>query len=245
MRVCSLKFSLAFLFLFSLQLAAAEITADQIVKNADEARGPQGTYSCHVKVDDIEAGTVSSETTYKVYSKNVDLTLIDTIAPPRLLGRKLLMRDNDLWLYLPTVKRPTRVSFQQRLTGEVSNGDIARTNFAKDYDAKLVGTETMKGKVCYKLSLTAKRKEVTYRSIMYWVDKSNFRPIKVDFYALSGKLLKSGEYSSPKPVLGKIRMTEMIITDALRATRQSHLLYSDYKVEKLDDSFFNKETLGE
>lgn len=233
------------LFLCSFPLLAAEVSTDKIVKNSDEARGPQGTFSFHVKVQDLDAGAVSSEMTYKVYSKNVELTLIDTIAPARLVGRKLLMRENDLWLYLPTVKRPTRVSFQQRLTGEVSNGDIARTNFAKDYDAKLLGMETLKGKLCYRLSLTAKHKDVTYRSIMYWVEKSNFHPVKVDFYALSGKLLKSGEYSSPKLVLGKIRMTEMLITDALRNTRQSHLFYSDYKLEKLDDSFFNKETLGE
>jgi hypothetical protein len=232
-----------FFAIISLLAHAATPSADEIVRKADEARGPAGTYSFKVSVEELDKGEAGQETVYKVYSKNIDYTLIDTLAPARQKGRKLLMRGNDLWLFLPTVKRPTRVSFQQRLTGEVSNGDIARTNFAKDYDAKLEGEEEVDGKPCYKLSLTAKGKDVTYRSITYWVEKAGLNPVKAEFYALSGKLLKTGVYSGPEPVLGRQRLTHMVITDALRPTKQSRLHYTDYKKENLDDSFFNKESV--
>jgi hypothetical protein len=240
-----MRCALGLLLLFALRAIAADLSPDEIVRRADEARGPQGTYSFRAKVEDLNDGKVSAETTYKVYSKDLDLVLIETVAPARLKGRKLLMRGNDLWSYMPTIKRPIRVGFQQRLTGEVSNGDIARTNFAKDYDAKLEGTETVKGRSCYKLGLTAKHKEVTYRSLTYWVEKGTCNPVKADFYALSGKLLKSGEYSHPETVLGKTRLTDMLITDALHPSRQSRLHCFDYRREKLDDSFFNKESLAE
>jgi len=226
-------------------LFAADPTPDEIVKKADEARGPRGTYSFTVSVEDVVDGKTDSTTTYKVYSKDVEQTRIETIAPARQKGRKLLMSGNDLYLYLTTVKRPTRVSFQQRLTGEVSNGDLARTNFAKDYEAKLLGSEAVNGKQAYKLGLTAKHKDVTYRSITYWVDKSNNYPLKAEFFALSGKLLKTGEYSDPAEALGRQRLSRMTISDAIRPARQSKLHYTEYKKETLDDSFFNKESLAD
>jgi hypothetical protein len=220
-------------------------SADALVKKADEARGPAGTFSFTVRVEDREPDSARTETAYKVYSKDMLYTLVETVEPVRLKGRKLLMRENDLWLYLPDVKRPTRVSFQQRLSGEVSNGDLARTNFAGDYDATHSGEETVEKKACYKLSLSAKRKDVTYHSISYWVDKSNGRPVKADFFALSGKLLKTAAYSGFENVLGSSRMTDVLITDALHPARQSQLKYSNYRREKLPDAYFNKESLAE
>lgn len=233
------------LLLLCRALLAAEPSPDELVKIADEFRGPQGTFSCDVKVEDKNGDTSTGETTYKVYVKDIDYSLVETMQPERLKGRKLLMRRNNLWLYLPTVKRPTRVSLQQKLTGEVANGDIARTNFSSDYSAKLEGIEKIGDKDCYKLALTARQKDVTYRSITYWVEKGTHRPVKAEFYALSGKLLKTGEYSHFVPYLGHPRMTEMLIRDALQSSRQSHLTYSNYKQESLSDSFFSKESLSE
>jgi hypothetical protein len=155
------------------------------------------------------------------------------------------MRGNDLWLYLPSVKRPTRVGFQQRLTGEVSNGDIARTNFSNDYDAKMEAKETVGEHVCYKLHLSAKRKDVTYNAIDYWVDATTLRPVRAAFYALSGKLLKTGEYDAYESSLGRPLLSKMTIIDALHPSTRSTIQYLNYHREKLQDRLFNKETLAE
>ena len=42
----------------------------------------------------------------------------------------MLMRGNDLWVFLPSVSQPVRLSLSQRLTGQVANGDLARANFS-------------------------------------------------------------------------------------------------------------------
>lgn len=232
-------------FAFFTAFLIAQPSAKEIVEKADEARAPKGTFSFHVEVEDWEDAASSSKTGYKVYSKNEILTLIETISPERLLGRKLLMRDNDLWLYLPSVKRPTRISFQQKLTGKVANGDLARTLLARDYEATFLGMESIGGKENYKLSLKATNKEATYRSITYWVEKTTFYPSKMEFYAISGKLLKIGELSEPKISMGKMRMSKLAIHDTLAPAKKSIVTYSDYKSEKLEDSFFSKETLSE
>lgn len=218
------------------------LSAEEIVEKADEIRGPSGAFSFNVRVKDFEGNKLQRENIYKVYSKDMKFSLIETIFPERHTGRKLLMA-SGLWLYLPTLKRPTRVGMQQRLTGEVSNGDIARTNFQKDYRPRLLELERLRGEMHYKVELTARDNSVPYKKIHLYVDRASFVPRRAEFYALSGKLLKTGDYSGLKPVLGKKRLTKLVIKDALQPSKQSHLTYFNYTREKLDDSFFSKEAL--
>ncbi len=218
-------------------------SAEEILRRVDDVRTPGGDFSFTVQVEDIEDKTTVRETEYRVFAKGDHLARIETTAPERLKGRKLLMRDNDLWLYLPSIKRPTRVSFQQRLTGEVSNGDIARVRFHVDYKAAKKGTATVDGKNYLKLNLSAKRPDVTYRRIELLVDPQNYRPFRAGFFALSGKLMKTGEFSNPVKALDREILSHVVIRDAVQTSRGSNLKFSNYQREKLDDSFFNKESL--
>jgi hypothetical protein len=239
--------SFAFLILLTLpfsRVARAALTADEIVLKADEARSPIEDFSMNTQITDVQK-TDRKVNLYRVSSKGNKFALVEQKAPERLQGRKLLMHDHDLWLFSPNVSRPTRISFEQKLTGEVANGDIVRTNFAGDYSAQLVGEEKLPAGDAYKIHLLAREKTVTYRSIDYWVLKANLRPLKAIFYALSGKALKSAAYSDFKPVFGKPRMSKVIVTDALQTGRTSEITYSGFKKENYDESFFNKERLGQ
>ena len=139
----------------------------------------------------------------------------------------------------------TRISFEQRLSGEVANGDLARTRFSHDYSAILDGEEKIDGQVCYRIKLTSRRKGTTYAKIDYWVEKKTYLPRKSVFYALSGKPLKTAVYSDFKTIQGKKRLTKMVVQDILDPKRKSTLLYTGYRKEKFDDSHFSKESLGE
>jgi len=220
-------------------------SAAEILKRVDDARAPEGEFSFLVRIKDFDGSKLLRTNVYKVFCKGDQYALIETEAPTRLKGRKILLRGEDLWLYLPSVKRPTRISLQQRLTGEVANGDIARTRFFDDYVAKISGTETLDGKPQLVLVLAAKNDSVTYRKVQLWVDPNTFQPSKADFYAISGKLLKSSLYSEFKPALGVPRASKVIIKDALAPNKQSHLNYTQYRREKLDESFFTKESLAQ
>jgi Outer membrane lipoprotein-sorting protein len=233
------------IFLLKASISFGSLSSQEIVRKADEARYPGGQFSFSVKVTDTDGSSDSTETIYRVHTKDSNHSLVETKAPERLRGRKLLMKKNDLWMYLPTLKKPTRVGFEQRLTGEVSNGDLARANFATDYKAKLISEEKINNVLCYKLLLTAKTKEVAYRRIVYWVEKKGFYPVQANFYAISGKLLKTGKYSEIKPVLDKNRVTQLVITDALHGKHQSTLSYFNFKKAAYDETFFSKESLSD
>lgn len=223
--------------------ASKATKAAEILKHADDARAPDGDFSFFVKIKDYDGSKILRTNLYKVFCKGDQYALIETEQPTRLKGRKILLRGEDLWLYLPSVKRPTRISLQQRLTGEVANGDIARTRFFDDYVAKVGSTETVNGKPYYVLDLRAKNDSVTYRRVQLWVDQKSHQPLKANFYAISGKLLKTSVYSDFKPALGLPRASKVVIQDALAPNKQSHLSYSQYKRENLDESFFTKESL--
>jgi len=220
------------------------VDANQLVRRADLTRAPFTQFSCRVRVIDDD-GIEKKQSLFRVLVKDERTSLVEQIEPERARGRKLLLKDFDMWLYTPNMKRATRISMEQKLTGEVSNGDLARTHFSQDYGAQKIGTENILGKETLKLELLAKNKNVTYRKIHYWIETDSAVPVKAQFFALSGKLLKEAIYQNLKSELGVKIIHEMIITDALRKNKTSSLVYSDYKAEKFSDAKFNKESLDQ
>jgi len=218
----------------------AELDANEIVKKADLKRG-LGNISHSFKA------TITNEENKKdvfiVKFKDVNSSLIEQIEPERARGRKMLMKEYDMWLFTPNIKKPIRVSFEQKLTGEVANGDIARTNYAEDYDAKILGTEKISGKEYYKLELIAKNKKVTYGKIEYLVEKKSFYPHSAIFFALSGKALKKAEYKDFVSIKGEMRSTKMHIEDFINKNKYSIMVTSDHTPEKFSESTFNKDRL--
>jgi hypothetical protein len=224
---------------------AATDDADEIVKRADAGRIPTGRLSFTATVKDFENEEVAHETRYNVKNDGHAAGLVETAFPERQRGRKLLMEEDNLWLYTPDTKRPARVSMQQKLTGEIANGDLARTNFAGDYEATLIDSEEVKGQMAYHLKLKAKRSGVTYSKIEYWVSEDGYLPLKAVFFAVSGKKLKTAIYSEPKDVLGRTCMTKIHFTDALDKKKTSLLVYSNHKRSKSTNIAFNKEAFGD
>jgi outer membrane lipoprotein-sorting protein len=162
------------------------------------------------------------------------------VAPPRNVGRSLLALGRDLWIYLPDAGKPVRIPFSQRLVGQVANGDIARADYAGDYDVTLTGEETIEGMACHVLQLKAKSKEVTYAAVKYWVAKDGRRPVKAEFYAGTGTLLKTGTFGSFKDVAGRSLATRLTLVDAIRKDRASVLDYGEVTVRDLPEKYFDK-----
>lgn len=236
---------LAFVLSFTLnneKTLAAKLTPKDIVAKSDEKRGPQGSFSMIATVDFVDGKDIQ-KSVYSVKVKDTENSLVDQTEPERNRGRRLLMKSYDMWLFTPNIKRPVRVGMEQRLTGDVSNGDIARTNFKDDYDAKIEGEEFVGKDDTYKILLIAKNKSVTYSKIHIWIAKKDFAPMKATFYALSGKALKNAVWEDYKMIDGLSRSTKMVIRDYLKKDRVSTVVYSKHKLESFSDSMFNKDQM--
>src|SRR3954467_277950 len=161
--------------------AAQTGSPTDIVRRPCEARLPQEGFEVLVNIRTLQTGKVREERLFKVLSKGNDNTIVMTLEPASERGQILLMKGNDLWMFLPRVSQPVRLSLAQRLVGQVSNGDIARANFAGDYKAKLLGTGKLGGETAYALELIAIDRSVTYQRVRYWVSQATFRPLVAEF----------------------------------------------------------------
>jgi outer membrane lipoprotein-sorting protein len=219
--------------------ARADEAAD-IVRDADRARRPGDSFVWKITITGHEAKKAPTVDGFEVFVKGSGRSFVKFVAPPRNVGRSLLALGRDLWIYLPDAGKPVRIPFSQRLVGQVANGDIARTDYTGDYDAVLLGEETVGGVACHVLDLKARAKDVTYAAIKYWVSKEGRRPVKAEFYAGTGTLLKTGVFEAFKPVAGHLLATRLTLTDAIRPDKTSILEYGEVSVRDLPDKYFDK-----
>lgn len=244
-RFCLWSCALGSAFLYGAPPARAEraLSPEEIVKRADEVRFPQEGFEVLVKIRSVQGGEAPEDRLYKVLSKGNENSIVMTLEPASERGQILLMKGRDLWVFLPRVSQPVRLSLAQRLVGQVSNGDIARANFSGDYTPKLLGMAKAGKETLYALELTAVDRSVTYQRVRYWVTQSGFRPYMAQFFSLSGRLLKTCEYLDFKMLGGKVRPTRILMVDALNKGAQSVLDYSAMKLRPLPDYVFNKDYL--
>jgi len=222
---------------------AAPVLADEaadIVRDADRARRPGESFVWKITITSHEGSKAPSVDGFEVFVKGTGRSFVKFIAPPRNVGRSLLTLDRDLWIYLPDAGKPVRIPLSQRLVGQVANGDIARTDYAGDYNATRLGDETIGGVACHVLDLKARTKDVTYAAIKYWVTKDGRRPVKAEFYAGTGTLLKTGVFENFKQVGDHLLVTRLTLADAIRKDRTSVLDYGEITVRPLPDKYFDK-----
>jgi ABC-type lipoprotein release transport system permease subunit len=226
--------------------SAAEGTPDQNamagwLREADLARGGFGNYSWTVKIHSHEP-TGDSDTTYDVVARGGD-ALARTTEPKRYQGERILIASHAMWYTKPGLRRPISVSPQQRLVGEAANGDIASTQYSRDYTPEYVGETQINGHDCYKLKLTASRSDVTYAAITYFLDKRTLLGVKADFMTASGDVFKSAafEYENRIDTNGKSVpfMSTMTITNASFPDRFSRLEYSGVHTSNNPESMFS------
>ena len=158
-------------------------------------------------------------------------------------GQIILMKGRDLWIFMPDVSQPIRIALSQRLTGQVANGDLARANFAGDYNPKLLRSETIGTETYHVLELNAVDRGVTYQKVIYWVNQKDNWPHKAEFYSLSNRLLKTCKYENYQKMEGRIRPTRLVMDDAMRSGEQSVLDYNSMKLRDLPDKIFTKDYL--
>ena len=171
-------------------LAAAAPDAQTLLQNSDRARGG-GLPGIVWEIKLVSREGEKTDEPQRLLVKAVgDSSVAETLEPVRSKGSKLLQVERNMWLTRPGLSKPIPISPRQRVSGQASNGDVAATNYAGDYNAELNGEETIGGEACYILELSAKHKRTTYDRIRYWVSAKRLVAAKAEFYSLSGKLLR-------------------------------------------------------
>lgn len=224
-----------------------------VLAASDAIRNPGRPFSVTVTLTEFQNGKQVDTSTLVSYARAQEqggqfASLVRFVLPARDTGKLMLKNGNDLWFYDPTTKASVRLSPQQRLMGQASNGDVVTVNMAKDYRATLLAQEEVQDgerrkRDSYKLGLTANGPDVTYPAIEIWIDAQNNRPLKARFFAESGRLLKTVYYRRFEQQLGVERPTETVIIDGLNPQSVTLLRFSDYVTRAVPDAWLHRDFL--
>lgn len=230
----------------TLARAEAQPSAEELLKESDRARGAADDgVSWDIDLETFE-GSSTNKVKYKVKVKGVD-ALAEAIAPARNKGEMYLFNDRTIWFFKPGLKKPVAISARQKLMGQAANGDIASTNYYRDYSGKIVGSEMVDGEDTWKLELKAKAKNVTYDGIRYWISKKDRIGIKAEFLTVSGEMFKSATFEYKNKVVKGSQtfpfVSKMTIVDAVNKSNKTIITYFEPKPEKHADSIFNVNNL--
>jgi outer membrane lipoprotein-sorting protein len=247
------KFVLLLLATLFASVAGATAEAQRILAASDAVRNPGRPFSVSVTLTEFQDGKRVDSSTMVTYSRTMAqggqfASLVRFTAPARDAGKLMLKDGQDLWFFDPATKASVRLSPQQRLIGQASNGDVVTVNLARDYEA-VIGTEEevqdgeKKNRRAYRLDLTASAEDATYGRIELWVDAANSWPIKGRFFADSGKLLKTVYYRRFQSQLGTERPTELVIIDGLNPGAVTLMRLTDYASKNLPSSWFQRDYL--
>lgn len=221
-------------------------TATEILKMTDRARG---TISEGVQWEATVTTTENNETNQREFLVKVkeNNARVEAKAPAKFKGEIYLFNDRNMWFYKPTLKKPVSISSRQKLSGQAANGDIASTNYARDYDAEIEKTEIISGQKTIVLLLKAKSKNLTYDKIRYYVDEKTKLAVKAEFLTLQGKVFKIGELSYGDQLVIQNKkvpfVKELKITDAKFPDNKSTIEYKNPKLTDFSDMLFNVNNL--
>jgi outer membrane lipoprotein-sorting protein len=208
-------------------------TALEYLKRADDIRNPALQYQMLINVK-----TPQSESSMKVYLNGPTQTLIVTVKPTQDIGRNMLMLDRDFYTYVPSLKRSVRLSLSQKLSGQIANGDVARTRWNGDY--KILSTKLSKTTI--ELFLEGTQENLTYQKIRLWLEASTARPKKAEYLSTNGtKILKTAYFSNYKKMLGLERPTLITIKDPTGKT--STINIQSMEIINIKKDFFTESNM--
>ena len=240
-RAC-LPAALATALLTTCTALAQTPTPDDLLRAADRARGGLGTgITWNVTVEATDEGTTTSRT-FLVKARGLD-ALVEALAPARYKGEIMLFNDRTIWFVKPGLRKPVSISPRQRLTGDAANGDIATTNYARDYEGTITGESTVEGEACYTLDLKARARNVTYDRIRYWISKKRRLGLKAEFLTVGGEVFKSATFTYGnvlKTAEGTFEfVSRMHIRDETGARTETVMSFAQPRSETHAPSLFN------
>jgi len=219
-------------------LAFAAVDGVALLKKIDRNLEPE-SYESYRKLINIEPNGDKKEFVLYTVKKGKDKMASLFLQPASDKGRSTLRQGDNMWMYLPSVGKPVRITSLQSVTGGVfNNADIMRLEYAVEYDVAAVDESDAK---LITLQLKAKTGEVAYDKLTMKVDKKLSLPLEIKAYASSGMLLKTLYFKDIKDFGGGIKRPATIETDSpLYKDFKSVMLYSGLKKRDVPDEVFTQ-----
>jgi outer membrane lipoprotein-sorting protein len=220
-----------------LLLAAPALAVDgnSILLQVDRNLNPD-SYESYKKLINVEPNGKKKEFVLFTVKKGKDKVAAIFLSPASEKGRSTLRLGENMWLYIPNVGKPIRITSLQSVVGGVfNNSDILRLDYSSEYNVEKV--EDMGGE--YILHLKAKTRTVAYDKLKMWVHKEKLVPVKIECLTETSILVKTIYYKNVKDFGGGIVRPAVIETDSpLYKGYKSVMIFAKMKARELNDEVF-------
>ncbi len=212
----------ALALLLAVPALAAEPTVDELLKKYDSIMGPASFEAESTMSATREDGSVR---TYemKILKRDTDKFRLWFSEPAAVKGQEMLRNGENLWIYLPNLKRATRIASRDNFQGgDFNNADVLRVNYAADYTGTL-GTSDLPE--TWLLQLKAKNADTAYDSIKLYMRKSDLQPVKGQYFGTSGQMIRSADFSDYQQFdKGYTRPAKVVMHNELVKARKSEMV---------------------
>jgi outer membrane lipoprotein-sorting protein len=163
------------------------LEGDEILARVDRNMAPD-SYEMYRKLVNVEPDGRKKEFILFTVKKGRDKVAGLFISPASDKGRTTLRLGENMWLYIPNVGKPVRITSLQSVVGGVfNNSDILQLDYSEEYSVSRVedqGTE-------YLLHLKARTRSVAYDQLRMWVDKEKILPTRIECLTATAMLIKT------------------------------------------------------
>ena len=210
-------------------------SGNKLLKEIDRNLTPE-SFESMKKIINIEPNTNRKEFVLYVLKKGNDKMVTTFLAPKSEVGRSTLRLDENMWLYIPNVGRPMRITSLQSVIGGIfNNSDIMQLDYSAEYNVTDMIDDT-KEKI---LTLKAKTPNVAYDKLKMWVNTKYRTPSKIECYTVSGMLIKTLNFKEIKDFGNDIIRPSVLETDSpLHKGYKAVMIYAKIKPRKIDDEVF-------
>ena len=226
----------AFLLMLSLTLSA-----NNILEDIDRKLTPVSA-QMYKKLINIEPDGTKKEFLIFQAKKDKDKMVSLFLEPESEKGRATLRLGDNMWLYIPNVGRPLRITSMQSVVGGVfNNADIMRLDFSTEYS--VVKTEDKENFLL--LELKAKNDTVSYDKLLMQVDKKTLTPIQIECYTSTKMLIKTLYYKKSKDFGdGIIRPSVVETMSPMYKGFKSIMIYGKITPKEFADEAFTLDSLS-
>jgi outer membrane lipoprotein-sorting protein len=227
---------------------AQSLTAKEIIKKADDKN--RGESSKGEMTMSVVRPKWDRTVTMKVWTKGTEKSLILITAPQADKGQVFLKLNTEMWNWIPSIQRmmkiPPSMMMQSWMGSDFTNDDLVKeSSIIKDYNHKLIGSETVRSKDCYKIELIPKDEApVVWGKLIVWVTKDGFDQWKVEFYDEDDDLVSTQNSYDIKKMGDREIPTRIEIIPEDEPGHKTILVIKSMEYDiPIDDGFFSQQNM--
>jgi outer membrane lipoprotein-sorting protein len=246
LRICLLP---AFIIVGVTNLFSQDLTATDVIRKADEKFNGEKS-SVMTMTMTIIRPTWQRSVEFKNWVMGHDFALTLITAPAREAGQTFLKRGTEMWDWNPSISRliklPPSMMSQGWMGSDYTNDDVLKeSSIVKDYIHEFDGEDTIEGRECYRIKMTARADAaVVWSKQLRWVDKKDFLFLKAELFDEDGYLVRTENGSDIKVMDGRLIPTRIELLPAENPGNRTVLVINNIKFNiPIKESFFSQQNM--